>query len=91
MPHTSGADARGGGDTGYTKPRMDEFIFETDAIGNTLGKIVACPPAGMMKSLISKGQNALEQSDGTFSTFSFKGWKVTLLECFLFVRFTESR
>ena len=78
VPDTSGAAAAGDYKKKmYTKPRMEDFVYETDnCIANTLGQIVAPPPIGMMKTLISKGQNALEQSDGTFSTFSFKGWKV---------------
>ena len=84
VPDTSGAAA--GGDYKkkkmYTKPRMKDFVYETNAIANTLGQIVAPPPIGLMKTLISKGQNALEQSDGTFSTFSFKGWKVFVFSSF---------
>ena len=34
-----GAIERGGVDTVYTKPRMDEFTFEADAIDYTLSKI----------------------------------------------------
>ena len=78
VPDASGG---GGGDQkkqNYTKPRIDDFVYEVDGIANTLGQIVAPPAAGMMKTLISKGQNALEQSDGTFSTFTFKGWKVRI-------------
>jgi len=78
-PFVPDASGGGGGDQkkqNYTKPRIDDFVYEVDGIANTLGQIVAPPAAGMMKTLISKGQNALEQSDGTFSTFTFKGWKI---------------
>ena len=61
----------------YTKPRLEDFVFDTDAIDNTLGMIIPIPETGIMKALISKGQYALEQSDNSFSTFSFKGWKVS--------------
>ena len=75
VPEVSGA--KGDNKQTYSKPRIENFVFEKDAIMNTQGQILLYPSQGMMKTLISKGQHALEQSDGNFSTFSFKGWKVS--------------
>lgn len=77
VPEVSGA--KGDNKQTYSKPRIENYVFEKDAIMNTEGQILLYPSQGMMKTLISKGQHALEQSDGNFSTFSFKGWKVGCL------------
>ena len=85
VPEVSGA--KGDSKQTYSKPRIENFVFEKDAIMDTQGQILLYPSQGMMKTLISKGQHALEQSDGNFSTFSFKGWKVSFyLDC----KFTDT-
>ena len=56
---------------------LDQLEYRRQVIKNTKsGKHIEFSSIGAMKSLIQNGQNSLEDSGGSFSTYSFKGWKV---------------
>jgi len=60
---------------------LDQLEYKTDLIKNIKnGKVIEFPPVGPMKILIQNGQNSLEDSGGSFCTYSFKGWKVITLK-----------
>lgn len=56
---------------------LDQLEYRREVIKNTKsGKHIEFSSSGAMKSLIQNGQNSLEESGGSFSTYSFKGWKI---------------